>query len=52
MARRELFASLGLDIVATAPHLQRGPSRFGRHFGWHVVNTGAPNRLRYFRSQF
>jgi len=52
MARRELFASLGLDVVASAPHLQRSPSRFGRNFGWHVITTGDHARLRYFRSQF
>ncbi|MBS1995496.1 MAG: ATP-binding protein [Cyanobacteria bacterium SZAS LIN-2] len=52
MARRELFASLGLDVIATAPHLQRAPSRFGRHLGWHVVTVSDHSRLRFFRSQF
>lgn len=55
MARRELLASLGLDNVVTAPHLQRSPSRFGRNWGWHVLSMGTAgeaNRLRYFKSQF
>lgn len=52
MARRELLSSLGLDVIATAPHLQRSPSRFGRNFGWHVVHTGAVTRLSYMRSNF
>jgi hypothetical protein len=52
MARRELLSSLGLDVVATAPHLQRSPSRFGRNFGWHVVHTGEINRLQYLRLNF
>jgi len=55
IARRELLASLGLDNIVTAPHLQRSPSRFGRNWGWHVLTMGSAgetNRLRYFKSQF